>query len=73
MKTVEIKVPKSWIGKDLIKLEARKKYGINIIAITDREGNANVSPVPTRNFREGDRVSVIGTDKDIEKLTKQLG
>ena len=70
---VEIKVPKSWIGKDLIKLEARKKYGINIIAITDREGKANVSPVPTRNFREGDRVSVIGTDKDIEKLTKQLG
>lgn len=69
---VEIRVPKAWIGKDLIKLEARKKYGINIIAITDRNGNANVSPSPTRCFEDGDKVSVIGTDKDIERLVKQI-
>jgi trk system potassium uptake protein TrkA len=69
---VEIKVPASWVGKDLIQLEIRKKYGVNILAINDDEGNVTVSPLPTRVFCEGEKVSVIGTEKDIDKLTKQI-
>ncbi len=69
---VEITVPKSWIGKNLIQLELRKKYGVNVLAVSDAADNVTVSPLPTREFGDGDRVSVIGTDKDVEKLTKLL-
>ncbi len=69
---VEIKVPKSWVGKDLIQLEIRKKYGVNVLAVNDKDGNVTVSPLPTRVFGDNEKVSVIGTDKDINKLTKQL-
>lgn len=69
---VEIKIPDHWSGKTLIELDVRKKFGVNILAITDSSGDVTVSPLPTRVFLEGDRVSVIGTEKDIERLTKQL-
>lgn len=69
---VEFTVPESWIGKSLIELELRGKYGINVLAVTDEQGNASVSPSPTRAFVDGDNVSVIGTDKDVDKLMKQV-
>ncbi len=69
---IEINVPASWVGKDLIALEIRKKYGVNVLAVNDKDGNVTVSPLPTRVFGENEKVSVIGTDKDIDKLTKQL-
>ncbi len=69
---IEINVPASWVGKDLIELEIRKKYGVNVLAVNDKDGNVTVSPLPTRVFGENEKVSVIGTDKDIDKLTKQL-
>ena len=42
---IEIEVKKEWIGKNLIELNLRQKYGFNIVAI--KEGavvNANVDP-----------------------------
>ena len=42
------------------------------LAVTDEQGNASVSPSPTRAFVDGDNVSVIGTDKDVDKLMKQV-
>ena len=69
---VEIRVPDSWEGKNLIELELRKKYGINVLAVSDDEGNVTVSPHPSRIFSLGEKISLIGTEKDIDKLTKQL-
>lgn len=42
---VELEIKKEWIGKSLIELNVRKKYGINIVAI--RKGNTvqvNIDP-----------------------------
>lgn len=69
---VEFTAPTSWAGKNLIELELRNKYRINVIAVTYADGNASVSPSPHRAFEIGDRLSVIGTDKDVDKLLKQL-
>ena len=42
---VEIDVKKEWIGKNLIELNLRKKYGFNIVAIKKGEKvNVNVNP-----------------------------
>ena len=72
-KLIEMKVPNEWMGKNLIDLDVRRKYGINVIAVTgDKDGEADVSPAPTRLFKEGEKMLVVGSDKDIEKLMKQF-
>ena len=45
---VEINVKPEWVGKNLIELNLRKKYGINIVALKrDDEVNATVDPEQT--------------------------
>lgn len=72
-KLIEMKVPEEWIGQSLMDLDVRRKYGINIIAVT-RAGDdiADVSPAPTRQFSSGEKMSVIGSDRDIDRLMKQF-
>ena len=42
---VEIDVKSEWLGKNLIELNLRKKYGLNIVAIKKGETvNVNVNP-----------------------------
>ena len=73
-KLVEIPVPEKWCGQSLIDLDVRRKFGINIIAVTRSDDTvADVSPAPTRQFSKGEKMSIIGSDKDIEKLIKQFG
>ena len=73
-KLVEMMVPEAWFGHNLIDLDLRRKYGINVIAVTRASDDvADVSPAPTRQFSKGEKMSVIGADKDIEKLMKQFG
>lgn len=69
---VEVLVPEAWVGKNLIELDLRKKYGVNVLAVNDGEGHVSVSPLPTRVFDKGEKVSVIGTTKEIQRLTKQI-
>ncbi len=69
---IEISVPDAWVGKNLIELEIRRKYSVNVIALKSADGSVNVSPLPTRVFASGDRVSIIGEDRYIDRLTKQL-
>lgn len=73
-KLIEMKVPDEWTGQNLIDLDVRRKYGVNVIAVTRAGDNvADVSPAPTRQFSKGEKMSVIGADRDIEKLMKQFG
>jgi trk system potassium uptake protein TrkA len=71
-KVVEIAVPESWIGKDLITLNLRKNFGVNVIAVRYCDGRLDVSPSPTREFNAGEIVSVVGDDRDIDKMTEKL-
>lgn len=64
---VEEKVPADWIGKTMIELDLRRKFGINIIAINE-SGKINISPAPDRQFCEGDVVTLIGFNRNINKL-----
>jgi len=67
---VEIRVPDSWEGKTLVDLEIRRKYGVTVLAIINCSGTAEVSPLPTRAFAKGERMSVLGTEKSVGKLTR---
>lgn len=68
----EITVPHKWIGKTVIELDIRKKYGINIIAITAEDGTVTVSPSATRPFMKGDLVSIVGSDEQVQICLKKF-
>ena len=42
---VEIEVKEEWLGKNLIELNLRKKYGLNIVAVKkDEKVDVNINP-----------------------------
>lgn len=42
---IEIEVKEEWLGKNLIELNLRKKYGLNVVAIKkEEEVNVNINP-----------------------------
>ncbi len=71
-KVVEMVVPEDWVGKDLITLNLRKTFGVNIIAVRYTDGRIDVSPSPTREFNAGEIVSVVGDDHDIDRMTEKI-
>ena len=71
-KVIEMAVPESWVGKDLITLNLRKSFGVNVIAVRYNDGRLDVSPSPTREFNAGEIVSVVGDDHDIDKMTQKI-
>ncbi|MGN0246487.1 MAG: potassium channel family protein [Lachnospiraceae bacterium] len=62
----EIVVPEKWIGKSVIEVDVRKKYGINIMAIK-RDGKMELNFSPQTNFRQDDSILVLGDMKDVQK------
>lgn len=67
----EIHVPRDWIGRTMIELNIRRRYGITVIALR-RGGKLDVTPAPDVPFSEGDTITIMGTDDKIEKLAKRL-
>ncbi|MBO5714975.1 MAG: TrkA family potassium uptake protein [Clostridia bacterium] len=64
---VELDVKNEWIGKDLIELNLRKKYGINIIAIKT-DDRVQIDFDPTMKLTGQMNLVVIAHTSKIEKL-----
>jgi len=64
----EIAVPKNWIGKQIVTLDVRRKYEVNILAI---KNNTALQPVPGSDymFTEGDEIIVMAKEKDVFRIT----
>lgn len=60
----KIPVPPEFIGKTILDLDIRKKFGLNIIAI-EQNGEISTDISPEHVFQKGDAFFVIG---DFEKL-----
>lgn len=68
---VEKKVPAAWVGKSMVELNVRRKFGVNIIAVQEANaGKINIAPASDRPFNENDIITLIGSNKDINKLSK---
>ena len=64
---VEVDVKKEWIGKNLIELNLRKKYGINIVAIK-KGGKVNVNINPEQVLDAETTLIVIANVAKLGKL-----
>lgn len=68
---VEINALESWVGKNLMELNMRGKYGINIMAIK-RGTDINVSPVASYVIEEDSILIVIGHNNDLQNLERKM-
>ncbi len=67
----ELKIPSSWVGKNIAELDIRKKFGITVIAINDTvTGEIMISPSIIRSFCPADVVTVVGLNENINKFLK---
>ena len=62
----EVEIPEAWAGKNVGRLDIRKKYGINILA-TRKEGKTDVAVSPENVLDGDDTILVLGEYKAIQK------
>ena len=64
---IELDVKTDWVGKNLIELNLRKKYSINVVAV--RKGDmVSVDIDPHEQLREDDKLIVIANTEKLAKL-----
>ena len=64
---VEVDVRSEWVDKNLIELNLRKKYGLNIVAIKDGE-EVDININPEKVLKEGMILIVIADTSKLNKL-----
>jgi trk system potassium uptake protein TrkA len=66
---VEVKAPPEMVGKTLLELNLRARYGISVIAFRRNSGGkTNISPVADDIVKENDIIVAIGENKSLQKL-----
>ena len=64
---IEVPVKSEWVGKNLIELNLRKKYGINVVALKQGD-QIDVTIDPAASLLEGDVLVVIAETAKMHKL-----
>lgn len=67
----DVNAPKTWIGKNLIELNLRAKYDINVIAIK-RNGEIDVNPDSKKPIQGKDVLVVLGKNEVLKKLSREI-
>ncbi|MBP1918798.1 potassium channel family protein [Youngiibacter multivorans] len=68
---IEIQAPTDWYGKEILDLDVRSKYGINIMAIKSVD-DINISPNAKDKIKEGDVLLCIGNTEDLARLEHMI-
>ena len=63
----EVTIPDEWNGKTVGQLEVRRKHGINIMAIKEKDG-LNMLITPDMVLTADKHILVLGSIKDIKKI-----
>lgn len=64
---VEVITPEEFHGRTLAELDLRKRYGLNLLAVS-HNGVFEVNPTPNLSLQRGSVMVVIGDNKDINRL-----
>lgn len=65
----EVQVPDNWIGKSIGRIDIRKKYNINILALKEY-GNLNMAITPETVLSSSITLLVLGDYKSLQKCFK---
>ncbi|MFU8794580.1 MAG: potassium channel family protein [Dethiobacteria bacterium] len=66
---VEVKAPADMVGKTLLELNLRARYGVSVIAFRrNNGGKTNISPIAEDVVEANDIIVAIGENKSLQKL-----
>jgi trk system potassium uptake protein len=65
---IEIPTPELMVGKNLIELSLRKKYGVTIISLKNKKNEIIAPPDINYKFQKDDVLTLIGDNKLLKKL-----
>ena len=66
----EVRVHQAWIGKDLMDLDFRNKYNLNVVAF-ERSGGTIINPGPHTKIEKNDLIVLLGKKEDVEKVSNE--
>ena len=70
---IEMEVPPRWVGKTLLELDVRKKLNINVITVHKKQmRRKGISVDPNAKFCAGDMITVIGQNRDLDRMLSHL-
>ena len=64
---IEMKVPKDWVGKTLMELDLRKRFKMNVVAVSD-DNNEMSHMDPAHPLSANETLLVITEKKDLKKI-----
>ena len=62
----ELSIPEGWLGRTILQLDIRKKFGINVLAVRDG-GKLNMNITPDTLLDTEQSILVLGHEKAIQK------
>lgn len=65
---VELVAPSSWVGKTILELDVRRKFGINIIGIRETADKLNLSISAAYVVEENDKFLTIAENEKFEEI-----
>jgi len=65
----ETEIPDAWIGHTVVDLAVRQRYRLNILAVR-KNGQVMPMPGPTHEFTPGERIILLGDEKDVQKFLR---
>ena len=63
----ETAVPAGWVGKNMLELNVRQKYHINVLA-TKQDGTLLPLPKPEHRFSSDETIFILGENRDLQKF-----
>lgn len=69
---VDFNVPAAWVGKSLVELKIRSRYGLNVIGIRGLD-SVNINPEPEEKLKEEDILIVLGQNTQLMKMRQEIG
>lgn len=67
---VEYKIPQKWVGKSLLELKIREKWGVNVVGFI-RDGKVNIAVDPAEPFPKDVIVILIGPNRVLQELEEE--
>jgi trk system potassium uptake protein TrkA len=73
---VEVTVPEKWVGRTLMELNLRRRFGVTIVALQRKSPESKMvltpSPSPDQPLVRGEVALVLGTLEEVEQFMKEL-
>lgn len=70
---LEFTVPETMAGKNLIELDLRRKYKVNVIGLKEvSDERSYLNPDPTQSLSEGDILFLLGMLEDLENFQEEI-